>query len=311
MGAVRKLATVVIVGLVALSTLLVVYLASDSNLRNDEVNAQDDTAIEEGTQLYITYCLQCHGPHGYGAAGGDGRIGGILNQSILSNKELDGANAVFQSDDPVQQQVAEDWIRFRVTYGIPPEPNNPEKQMPAFGQDLNVEQVNALVYMIMHVDWNYVYNEAVTTTGETQMNAMCTATPTAEGCDDPEANAAPLYPTAPAPSGSSGGGQSADSGGGGNADASNATIKISATEMKFDPASASLKPGDTIAVTNDGAIEHDFSIDQLGINEALPVGETVVITIPDDAKPGDYHFYCNVTGHEAAGMKGTLTVEAP
>jgi uncharacterized cupredoxin-like copper-binding protein len=26
-------------------------------------------------------------------------------------------------------------------------------------------------------------------------------------------------------------------------------------------------------------------------------------------KPGSYEFYCQVPGHEAAGMKGTLTVK--
>jgi len=31
-------------------------------------------------------------------------------------------------------------------------------------------------------------------------------------------------------------------------------------------------------------------------------------TVTADLKPGTYTFYCPVPGHEAAGMKGTLTV---
>ena len=32
-------------------------------------------------------------------------------------------------------------------------------------------------------------------------------------------------------------------------------------------------------------------------------------TISQNLKPGTYTFYCSVDGHEAAGMKGTLTVK--
>ena len=32
-------------------------------------------------------------------------------------------------------------------------------------------------------------------------------------------------------------------------------------------------------------------------------------TVTENLKPGTYTFYCSVDGHEAAGMKGTLTVK--
>ena len=32
-------------------------------------------------------------------------------------------------------------------------------------------------------------------------------------------------------------------------------------------------------------------------------------TVSENLKPGTYTFYCSVDGHEAAGMKGTLTVK--
>lgn len=68
-------------------------------------------------------------------------------------------------------------------------------------------------------------------------------------------------------------------------------------------------PGQVIEVTNIGVLEHNFTIDDLGIAEDLPPGEPVEITIPDDAAVGDtYEYYCSVSGHREGGMVGTLTI---
>jgi len=68
-------------------------------------------------------------------------------------------------------------------------------------------------------------------------------------------------------------------------------------------------PGQVIEVTNTGLMEHDFVIDELGINEPLPNGEAVQVTLPEDLTPGDtYTYYCSVPGHRESGMEGTLTV---
>ncbi|MGB3328427.1 MAG: c-type cytochrome, partial [Thermomicrobiales bacterium] len=154
MGAVQKLATVVMIGLVAMATVFLVYAAAEPNRRDTQVTRQDDLAIERGTELYITYCLQCHAPDGTGAMEGTGRIGGVLNQEKIGDKS--GLPIVYQSDDPAMQAKAEHFIRYRLENGAPGDPRLPTL-MPAFGQDLNVEQVNDLVYLIMHGDWNYVY----------------------------------------------------------------------------------------------------------------------------------------------------------
>lgn len=331
MGAVRRLATVVIIGMVALSTLMVVYLAAEPNRRGSETSEQESTALVRGTELYITYCLQCHGPAGLGYAAGDGRIGAPLNQDpVYSEEEQAELNANFQSDDPVQQAIAEDWIRFRITYGVPAEPIADAKVMPAFGNDLNVEEMNALVYLIMYGDWDYVYNTVVHETGVHVAEEECLENPDAEYCDDPS-HAPPVYPTVPPPAGATGDGgeevatpEPADEGAPDAATASEdeaaaegpasgeATLSIEAQDIAFSTSEIKVKPGDVIEMTNTGQLPHDFTVDPLGIHEVTPSnGDTVTITIPEDAEPGDYEFYCSVPGHKQAGMVGTLTIEAP
>jgi uncharacterized cupredoxin-like copper-binding protein len=83
-------------------------------------------------------------------------------------------------------------------------------------------------------------------------------------------------------------------------------IKVSETEFKITMPST-LKAGKIrFEVRNDGKIEHDLAI-KGGPKTALiqPGGEArLVVTL----KPGKYHFYCSVPGHEAAGMKVDVTV---
>lgn len=297
MGAVQRLATVVIIGLVALATVLTVYIADEPNRRDGEASEQDVVAIERGTDLYIQYCLLCHGPSGLGATGGDGRIGGVLNQPS------------YQSDDPAVQQQQEDWARFRITYGVDPAPIVVEKVMPAFGTELNVEEINDLVYMIMNVNWDYVYNESVIQTGQAKHDAECAATPDLEGCGEGEVAIEPAYPTAPPPTEeSTGEGGAATPAADGAAPV--ATVEASDTNQ-WSVTEITAKPGDTIQVNNPGVLAHDFTVDEFGIEDPLAGGAQTTVTIPADAAPGTYTFYCSVPGHREQGMEGTLTIEAP
>jgi uncharacterized cupredoxin-like copper-binding protein len=64
----------------------------------------------------------------------------------------------------------------------------------------------------------------------------------------------------------------------------------------------------TFDFTNKASIPHAFAIKGNGVNAK---GKTVTggsDTLTVKLKPGTYTFYCPVPGHEAAGMKGTLTV---
>jgi len=335
-GAVQKLATVVMIGLVALATALVVYLADEPNRRDGQAGTQDHLAIERGTELYITYCLQCHGPAGLGNQGGEEppRVGAVLNQAPFANRELP---VRYQSDNPAEQGLAREFINYRLQYGVPEDPRSDEiVRMPAFGEELNVEEKNDIIYLIMNGDWNYVYNEALLYTGQTAAEAECDATKDAEACELAE-HPEPVYPTVPATpipddeaqaagedpgaadSGSaadpSAGGASPAAGGAspaaGGAQTGGAAASGQVLEA-LDPADWSekeltLAPGDTIQVVNAGLGQHDFTVDALGIAEELSA-EPVTITIPDDAEPGTYEFYCSVPGHKEQGMVGTLTV---
>ncbi|MGC4104905.1 MAG: cupredoxin domain-containing protein [Thermomicrobiales bacterium] len=311
MGAVQKLATVVMIGLVAMATVFLVYAANEPDRRDTQITRQDDLAIERGTELYITYCLQCHAPDGTGAMEGTGRIGGVLNQSKIADKS--GLPIVYQSDDPSMQVKAEHFIRYRLENGAPGDPRL-TLLMPAFGQDLNVEQINDLVYMIMHVDWNYVYNESVITTGHNEQTAVCATDSTNAICSEKEPVAYPTVPPTVAPtadasaaatpaaaSGDSGTTASGDTAGG-------PVLELDAQDVTWSQKDITLKPGDTFTVKNTGVLLHDFVVDELGIKVDVASGESVTVTIPADAKPGTYTFYCSQPGHKESGMTGTLTI---
>lgn len=67
----------------------------------------------------------------------------------------------------------------------------------------------------------------------------------------------------------------------------------------------------TIHFTNQAPIGHDLSV-QVGTNGPV-LGATGVFqggsrTLVLALKPGTYTYFCNVPGHRAAGMQGTLTV---
>jgi len=80
--------------------------------------------------------------------------------------------------------------------------------------------------------------------------------------------------------------------------------------LKFDKATLSVKPGTiTIVLTSDAPEVHNVTIaDDSGILGATPTFEGGTKTVTVKLKAGTYRFYCSVAGHEAAGMKGTLTV---
>jgi uncharacterized cupredoxin-like copper-binding protein len=85
-------------------------------------------------------------------------------------------------------------------------------------------------------------------------------------------------------------------------------ITVTATEFVFDPDTLEVPAGVPVTITliNRGVVEHDFTIEELGIDVLAQPGETVSETFTFEA--GEYHILCSIPGHHEAGMLGTLTV---
>jgi plastocyanin len=85
------------------------------------------------------------------------------------------------------------------------------------------------------------------------------------------------------------------------------------TEFKFDPSSISVKSGNvTFWLVNSGTTQHDMAIRDssgktIATSELVSAGDSVAFTV-NNLAAGSYTFYCSQPGHEASGMKGTLTV---
>ena len=101
--------------------------------------------------------------------------------------------------------------------------------------------------------------------------------------------------------------------------AANYEVTMGAGGLQFSPKKVSVKPGDTVTFKNgmlaphnvmfnagnspDGDLAKSLSHSKL----AYKAGESFEVKIPDDAKAGDYEFFC--TPHRGAGMVGHLVVE--
>lgn len=109
--------------------------------------------------------------------------------------------------------------------------------------------------------------------------------------------------------GSSGGDTS--SGGGGASGGQVVEIDVASSGFAYAETTATATAGHVVIKSmNPQSTGHDISLKGNGVDEHGDVvqdGGVSTIDIPD-LKAGTYEFYCSVPGHEAAGMKGTLTV---
>lgn len=81
--------------------------------------------------------------------------------------------------------------------------------------------------------------------------------------------------------------------------------------LAFDKTELSATAGTvTITMTNASDVPHNIALEGNGVDEQGEVvsgGDTSEVTA--DLQPGEYTFYCAVSGHREAGMEGTLTVQ--
>lgn len=104
-----------------------------------------------------------------------------------------------------------------------------------------------------------------------------------------------------------GGGGTGSAGGGGGGGA--ATLEVSASEFAFDPSDLAVAENGKIVLSNKGSVQHDIAVkeDESFTMDLVDPGSTGELDLSGLA-PGEYNVFCTVPGHEAAGMKGTLTV---
>jgi plastocyanin len=78
------------------------------------------------------------------------------------------------------------------------------------------------------------------------------------------------------------------------------STKVTMTEFHFDPSTINASHGKVVFfLVNSGTV--------VGRSDLVSAGDTFVFTV-DSLAAGTYYYYCDQTGHEAAGMHGTLTV---
>ena len=101
-------------------------------------------------------------------------------------------------------------------------------------------------------------------------------------------------------------------GGGGGSAQPAGSIKVTMNEYKFDPSTISAPSGKIVFfLVNGGTVSHDLVIrdssgNRLGTSELVSAGDSVVFTV-NNLAAGTYTIFCDQQGHEASGMKGTLT----
>jgi len=85
------------------------------------------------------------------------------------------------------------------------------------------------------------------------------------------------------------------------------TVQVTESEFKIALAGYKAKAGKfTFAVKNAGKLPHDLAIKGGPKTALIQPGATAQLTTT--LKPGKYHLYCSVPGHEQAGMKVDITL---
>ena len=95
-----------------------------------------------------------------------------------------------------------------------------------------------------------------------------------------------------------------DSGNGGSGNGGGGAVTLTASEFKFDPESLSAAAGDSIEYSNEDDAEHNFTVEDAGLDEDVEPGSSITIDLAD-VEPGTYDFFCE---YHPDSMQGTLEV---
>jgi plastocyanin len=94
-----------------------------------------------------------------------------------------------------------------------------------------------------------------------------------------------------------------DGGDAGGGDGAAADMTMTVKDFEFDPSTVDVSSGETtIEVTNTGAVEHSFTLDDDSVTQDIEPGETQTVTVNVTADAG---FHCK---YHPDQMTGTLTV---
>jgi plastocyanin len=102
-------------------------------------------------------------------------------------------------------------------------------------------------------------------------------------------------------------------GGGGGGSQPVGSTKVTMTEYSFTPSTITVPNGKVVFyLVNSGSLSHDMIIrdsskTKVAGSELISAGDSFVFTV-NNLAAGSYTFVCDQPGHEASGMKATLTV---
>lgn len=103
--------------------------------------------------------------------------------------------------------------------------------------------------------------------------------------------------------------QATEVAGGGGGDGGGGPAAWVAVDIDYEEAPEEVAAGTVdVELDNQGNIEHNVVIEELDDQKILDAAAGESDSGSVELEPGTYTYYCDVAGHRAAGMEGTLTV---
>ena len=103
--------------------------------------------------------------------------------------------------------------------------------------------------------------------------------------------------------------QATEAAGGGGGDGGGGPATWVAVDIAYEEAPQEVPAGTVdVELDNQGNIEHNVVIEELDDQMVLDAAAGESDSGSVELEPGTYTYYCDVAGHRAAGMEGTLTV---